>query len=417
MTPRLNPLALAIMALYACNTDAAETGAGETHGPTFSVSSFGTVGMVHSSEKNADFTSSIYKPNGAGHTHDWSANVDSLVGAQVTARFNPQLSAVVQVISEQRYDNSYRPSLEWANFKYQVTPDFSLRIGRTVQPAFLFSDSRKVGYTLPWVRPPGEVYSMIPVTSADGMDLSYRLHWGDVTNTVQGNVGQSTVKMPNDTGETRARDSWGISNLTEYGALTTRVTFQQTHLTYEPFNPLFDDFRQFGEQGNDIADRYDPKDKRYDFIGLGAIYDPGDWFIMGEWGHLRSHAVFGEMSAWYVSGGYRINAFTPYVTYARSKTLSETSTDGLDASSLPPELAGPAGELNGALNGILGSGSRQQTWSLGVRWDFAPNMDAKLQYDHTRLGNNTTGPLTNFQADFEPGGSFSLISLAVDFVF
>ena len=402
------------MAFYASFTDAADAGADL---PTFSVSSFGTVGMVHSNQGKADYTSTIYKPNGAGHSREWSADVDSLVGAQVTASFTPQLSAVVQVISEQRYDNSYRPSLEWANVKYQVTPDFSLRVGRTVQPAFLFSDSRKVGYTLPWVRPPGEVYSMIPVTSTDGMDLSYRLHFGDITHTLQGNIGQSTVEMPHDTGQTRARESWGVSNLTEVGALTTRITFQQTHLTYEPFNPLFDNFRQFGEEGNDIADRYDTKGKHFNFLGVGAIYDPGDWFVMGEWGHFDSHAVFGEMSAWYISSGYRIQAFTPYVTYARSKTLSETSSDGLATSDLPPELAGPAGELNGALNAILGSGKGQQTLSMGVRWDFMKNMDLKLQYDHTRFKNNTTGPLANFQPDFQPGGSLSLVSFAVDFVF
>ncbi|XVN16126.1 hypothetical protein QZH46_10155 [Pseudomonas corrugata] len=150
MASRLYPLTLTVLTLYVCTANAADP-----NGPTFSVSSFGTVGMVHSSEKKADFTSSIYKPNGTGHSRSWSADVDSLIGAQVTARFTPELSAVVQVISEQRYDNSYRPYVEWANFKYQVTPDFSLRIGRTVQPAFLFSDSRKVGYTLPWVRPPG----------------------------------------------------------------------------------------------------------------------------------------------------------------------------------------------------------------------------------------------------------------------
>ncbi|KGU82943.1 porin [Pseudomonas mediterranea] len=412
MAPRLSPLALAVMSLYACTANAADA-----DGPTFSVSSFGTVGVVHSSEKKADFTSSIYKPNGAGHARNWSADVDSLVGAQVTARFTPELSAVVQVISEQRYDNSYRPYVEWANFKYQVTPDFSLRIGRTVQPAFLFSDTRKVGYTLPWVRPPGEVYSMIPVTATDGMDLSYRLHMGDVINTVQGNVGQSTVRMPNDTGETRARGSWGVSNLTEYGALTTRITYQHTRLTYEPFNPLFEGFRQFGEEGNAIANRYDTKGKDFNFVGVGAIYDPGDWFVMGEWGHFDSHAVFGEVSAWYVSGGYRIEAFTPYITYARSKTLSDTSSEGLDTSTLPPGPADAAAELNGTLNAILGAGSRQQTLSLGVRWDFTKNMDAKLQYDHTRMDGITTGPLTNFQPGFEPGGSFSVLSLAVDFVF
>ncbi|WP_248802797.1 hypothetical protein [Pseudomonas sp. MWU13-2100] len=410
--PRLNRLALAVMTLYVSGANADDATL-----PTFSLSSFGTVGIVHSSEKNADFTSSFYKPNGAGHTRNWDADVDSLIGAQVSANFTPQLSAVLQVISEQLYDDSYRPAVEWANFKYQFSPDFSVRVGRTVQPAFLLSDSRKVGYTLPWVRPPGEVYSLIPVTSTDGVDLSYRLHFGDLTNTVQGNVGQGDFRMPANTGRTLSRDAWGISNLTEYGALTTRITYQKTHLTVESFNPLFDSFRGFGEEGNAIADHYDSKDKPFEFVGVGAIYDPGRWFVMGEWGHFDSHSVIGAMSAWYVSSGYRINAFTPYVTYARSKTVSETSTTGLPTSTLPPALAGAATDLNSALNTLLVSNSGQHTLSVGMRWDFMQNMDAKLQYDYTRLNSNAIGPLINLQPGYEPGGSFNLISLAVDFVF
>jgi len=130
MDSRLNLVAL-VATLYAC---AASADSQETS--MFSLSSFGTVGVVHSSEKKADFTSSVFKPNGAGHSRSWNADVDSLIGAQVIANFTPQLSAVVQVISEQRYDNSYRPFVEWANIKYQFTPDFSARIGRTVLPTF-----------------------------------------------------------------------------------------------------------------------------------------------------------------------------------------------------------------------------------------------------------------------------------------
>lgn len=412
MATRPNTLALAVMTLYVggASADTADTS-------MFSLSSFGTVGIVHSSEKKADFTSSIFKPNGAGHSRNWSADVDSLIGAQLTATFTPQLSAVVQVISEQRYDNSYRPFVEWANIKYAFTPDFNMRVGRTVQPAFLFSDSRKVGYTLPWVRPPGEVYSLIPVTSADGVDLSYRLHFGDLINTVQGNYGQSSPRRPDDMDKVLARESSGISNLTEYGALTTRITYQRTHLTLEALDPLLEGFRGFGEEGNAIADRYNSEDELVEFLGVGAIYDPGSWFVMGEWGRFRSDTVVGTLSAWYLSGGYRIDAFTPYVTYARSRTESETSTAGLTVSTLPPASAGAAGELNGALNAILGANEGQQTLSLGVRWDFTKNMDAKLQYDHTRFKGNSVGPLINPQSDFEPGDSFNVISLAVDFVF
>ncbi|QBZ90355.1 hypothetical protein EPZ47_17085 [Pseudomonas viciae] len=409
---KLNTLALAVVTLQA---SAVNAGAPDTS--MFSLSTFGTVGIVHSSERKADFTSTIFKPNGAGHSRSWSADVDSLMGAQVIATFTPQLSAVVQVISEQRYDNSYRPFVEWANIKYQFTPDFSARVGRTVLPVFLLSDTRKVGYTLPWVRPPMEVYSLIPITSSDGVDLSYRFHVDELTNTVQGNYGQHDSRQPDGAGKAMARNLWGITNTTEFGALTTRITYMKTDLTVEQFNSLFDTFRAFGAEGNAIAKRYDSNDTPVGFFGIGASYDPGDWFVMSEWGRLDSRSALGTTSAWYVSGGYRVEAFTPYITYARSRTESETSASGLTVSTLPPAFAEAAVGLNGALNTILGSGEGRQTLSLGVRWDFTKNMDAKLQYDHTRLKGNSVGPLINPQPDFEPGGSFSVISLAVDFVF
>lgn len=156
----------------------------------FTFSGFGTFGLVHSSEDRADFTdNSRFQPNGAGYTHPWSSDVDSRIGAQVTASFTPQLSAVVQVIAEQNYDNTYKPHVEWANIKYRVTPNFSLRAGRTVLSSFLFSDTRKVGYTIAWVRPPVDLYGLVPITGSDGMDARYEFQAGDAVNTVVGSYG------------------------------------------------------------------------------------------------------------------------------------------------------------------------------------------------------------------------------------
>src|SRR5450631_533125 len=69
----------------------------------FSFSGFGTLGVIHSSEDDADYIASPLAPNGAGFTHEWSPDIDSRLGAQVTAHFTPQLSAMLQVISEQNY--------------------------------------------------------------------------------------------------------------------------------------------------------------------------------------------------------------------------------------------------------------------------------------------------------------------------
>lgn len=62
--------------------------------PVFSFNGYGTLGVVHSSERRADFTSSTVKPNGAGFTRQWSADVDSLIAGQITANFTPRLSQV-----------------------------------------------------------------------------------------------------------------------------------------------------------------------------------------------------------------------------------------------------------------------------------------------------------------------------------
>jgi hypothetical protein len=160
-------------------------------GSRFAFNGFGTAGVVHSSEDKADFTANDFEPNGAGYSRSWSAGIDSLIGGQVSATLGPKLSAVLQLIVQQNYNNTYWPHVEWANIKYLFTPDFSVRMGRIVIPTFMDSDSREVGYSNPWVRPPTEVYSANPITSVDGLDASYRLHLGGVTNTLQATYGRN----------------------------------------------------------------------------------------------------------------------------------------------------------------------------------------------------------------------------------
>src|ERR1700689_72307 len=128
-------IAIALAAILMSPTVA---GAADSAASMFSFSGFGTLGLVHSDEDQADFASNIFSPNGAGYTRPWSPGVDSKIGAQVDARFTPQISAMIQVISEQNFDNTYTPHVEWANIKYELTPELSVRIGRTVLPSFLF---------------------------------------------------------------------------------------------------------------------------------------------------------------------------------------------------------------------------------------------------------------------------------------
>ncbi len=45
------------------------------------------------------------------------------------------------------------------------------------------------------------------------------------------------------------------------------------------------------------------------------------------------------------------------------------------------------------------------------------NLDLKLQFDHSDLGAGSAGNLGNVQPGFRPGGSYNLVSIAVDIVF
>jgi hypothetical protein len=404
-------IALIAMPLHAMGADSADPGT-----QLFSFSGFGTLGAVHSSEENADFTSTPLSPRGAGYSENWSAAVDSRIGAQIILTFTEQLAAVVQVIAEQNYDNSYKPHIEWANIKYQFTPDISLRVGRIVLPTFFYSDDRAVGYANPWVRPPPEVYGLLPITRSDGLDISYRLHIGDLTDTVQGNFGTSDANLPNSLGAAGGRHLWSLSSSTEYGAWTLHIAYQELHLTITSLDALFNPFKQFGPQGIAIANEYNLDNKPVTTEAIGARYDPGRWFLIGEWAHANTHSIFGVNSAWYVSAGYRIGMLTPYLSYAQVRT-NRNSDPGLPLSEIPPALLQSATGLNAGLNGVLELNPDENTSSVGLRWDFMKNLDLKLQFDHTHNGAKSAGKLSNLQPSFQPGGEDNLSSVAIDFIF
>lgn len=448
------PLTLALSLLFlsgAANAQVATAQVADETKPSLTFRGFGTVGVAHSTEDQADFIAQDLQGTGAGRGRAWSPDIDTRLGVQLDAAFTPQLSAVLQVVSEQRHDKTYRPRVEWANLKYDATPELSLRAGRIVLPILMVSDSRKVGYAQPWVRPPVEVYSLIPLTSSDGVDMNYHTTFGEINNTLQVGISLDDISagLP-DGGKIISKDGWLISNTVDYGDASLHVAYARSKLTVEAFRPLFDGYRQFAgraaqaatalpapfgpaaaraaSQANALAGKYDTENKRFDILSIGASYDPGDWFAMAEWAQTDQKSVYGKRQGWYATGGYRLGAFTPYLTYAQAKLKSSQSDAGITAlpgfatgvpliDSTVRGLNGAVATLNGTLNEQLSGAAIQKTVSVGVRWDFARNAAFKLQYDHTDIGSGSTGTLDHPLPGFKPGGKFEVFSATIDFVF
>lgn len=389
--------------------------------PNVSFSGYATLGIAHSNNRDADYLSDVFKPNGPGHSRAWSADVDSRAGIQATANVTSKLSAVLQVVTQQGYDNSYRPTVEWANVKYQITPDVALRAGRVVLPVFMVTDFRRVGYANPWVRPPVELYSLVPITTIDGADGAWRTSFGETRNTLQATYGRTDAKFPNasgfEAGTAEVRNAFAVADTVELGSASLRVNYGRADLTVAALAPLMDGLRQFGPRGIALADRYDVNGRKVDFLGVGATYDPGKWFVMAEAARFDTHSLLGAKRAWYASGGYRFGAFTPYVTFSRVRAASATSDAGLPLAGLPPQAAATAAVLNTMLNKQLARVTQQRTVSAGVRWDVGRNVALKVQYDQIRTGDTSFGTFGNVQPGFLPGTRVGVLSAVADILF
>jgi hypothetical protein len=373
MSSSIRGAAIAALVLHAAGAAAAEPAP-----PIFSFSGYGTLGVARSGERHADYTATNFQPNGAGYTRSWSADVDSRLGGQVTAEFDSHWSAVVQVVAEQRWDNSYTPALEWANVRYAFNPDFSVRVGRIALPTFLMSNTRKVGYTLPWVRTPNAVYNALAMTNNNGADLTYGFQLGELRNTVVAYVGRNNSTYPNGNAggyREQARHMRGVTDTLSMGAATLQLSHFDAKLSSAAIG---------------LADQ------PYRVNSAGAGYDPGNWFVTGEWARISGqdeHAI----PSWYLGAGVRLGDWTPYAGINWRKQAYA-------------ELHAPD-----APQSAVGIGQRGR--SVGLRWDVSKNADLKLQYDRNTPDAGSVGTLVNYQPGFHTGAAYNVVSLALDFVY
>jgi hypothetical protein len=407
---------LAALLLLGCRMAQAGEYAPADASPRWTFGGYGTLGVAHSNEDAADFTANVVNPGDAGHSRAWSPAVDSRIGMQLGVELDSAWSAVLQLVAERRLSGGYAPQVEWANIKYQATPDLSVRVGRIALPVFIVGDYRKAGYALPWVRPPVELYGTIPISSSDGVDASYRWRAGDANNLTQVFFGRTDIAIsPNDRAE--ARSLTGLSNTTTIGALTVRASFLTTELSVGLAHQLFDGLRGFGPRGAALAERYEVNAKRADVATVGFNYDPGAWFVMGEIGRMNARSFLGDKTAAYLSAGYRVDDFTPYVGYAGARANTPTRIAGLDTAALPPQLAVPAARLNAGLNQLLSTVAQQRSFTAGVRWDLHPNYALKMQVDRITPRQGSSGTFINVQPEFRSGRPITVLSAALDFVF
>ncbi len=402
-------------------------------GHDVSLKGFGTAGFVYNENNQADYVQDTnFNPRGAGRTENISAVVDSKIGLQMDWQATQQLSFTGQAVSKQDPTNSWVPELQWAFAKFKILPNLDIRGGRIRPAVFMLSDTLDINYANPWIRPPVELYSQLPIAHMEGVDLLYRQQTGPVNWLIQPFYGNSIRDMTwQNTATTKNIVGANISATVSDFTLRAGYTYTKLTLTLPgTFEKLVRP--NLALLCNDLGDpaactqlaTLDPANKDLSFASVGGTWDNGDYFVMGEWGKRNSASFVSESISWYLSAGARFGKFTPYAAYSRvNNTSSMNFTGG----------TGDYGSMtNDVVTGLLSNNTMDQnTKTLGLRYDFYKNLDLKLQWDliDTRLNNGQQGPgdgiegtgqgiFTHFVPGFSNSShSINLFSAAVDFVF
>lgn len=308
-------------------------------------SGFATLGAIKTDSNDGEF---VTPGQVSGATRSPSWGVDSKLGVQATGVANDMVSGTVQIVSKHNGEGNYRPGVEWVFARFSATPALAFRAGRMGLPAFAVSDFRDVNFANLWMRPPLDVYGVLPVSHFDGADAIYTLPLGGSTVTTQVYGGRATATY--DEAKVTLGSLIGINSTVEFdNGLTLRLGHFKS------------------DMGIEGAGQVTAHDRRTRFSGVGLVYDKGNVVANAEYVFGKRHADTVQVSptGWYTSLGYRLGKFTPYAVTSRYKAALD--------------MALPDGSKLGLLSG-------QRTNSLGVRWDAWRNTDVKFQFDRVRVG-------------------------------
>jgi hypothetical protein len=332
-----------------------------------------------------------------GYTDEIDFKKESLFAVQVQSDLGEKLSVTAQLLA--RGVNDFEAEFEWAFLTYQLNESWRLNAGRLRTPFYKYSDFRDVGYAYDWLRTPQSVYDL-GFNTIEGLSLYHSTSFGDIQSNIQLVFGaydgdysvlgtQSPAQIDQITGI-----SWELSQdwiTFRMAYLLGDVSIQSGQLT-----ALTNTLNALGLAA--VSKEIDFDKDQGSFLGLGLNIDRNDWLVVTEYTHVKvKDSFYADQDSYYVSVGHRFGAYTPYVSFEKDDDAAKPDIYSSLPAQLPPQLIGG---VKGLVNSQFFDNN---TWNLGLRYDFHPSAAFKLQF--SRAEDQTTK-----RKD-------SLLALGVDLVF
>ena len=157
---------------------------------------------------------------------DYSTSSVTKLGIQMTFQVSDDINVTGQLVSK-GVDN-YDVEAEWAYLSWDVTENFTARIGRQRTPYYLLSEYLDVGYAYPWTRPPIEMYSL-PLNNTDGLAFLYDFNVGDWNFGTHVYAGEGFGDVESLGGSFRLQNR-GISLTAETGSWAFRLGYSNSEV-------------------------------------------------------------------------------------------------------------------------------------------------------------------------------------------
>ncbi len=327
----------------------------------------------------------------AGSAGDDVGFRDSRFGLNVSARIAENWAIAGQLLGKNFEDEDYKLEVDWALATYNPTDRTALRFGRIKYPAGLLTEFVETGYTYLWIRPPESIYNL----EAHGPNTLRKAFDG-----VNG-----TWQIPADSVDYSV-DVYGGTAEVDDGHMKNFLGIK--------FEADMEDVLRFQVSVNNGTMEVDNSHGRQAMMDgashttytLGLSVDWNNVLLQSEVAMVRMgksnstlftsaqrKAIADSMDAtnWYSMLGYRLGKATPHVTY------SKWDQD---------------------------SGVGQETLTVGVRYEVAPSIALKAEWnriiDASAISSGSLSFLPAGNAGLfagDPDGNVNLYAAALEFIF
>lgn len=262
---------------------------------------------------------------------------ESNLGIQFSTDISNKMDMTVVMSARGGPAGKYNFETEWAYANYKFNDDVSLRIGKVKGPFYMVSDYKDVGYAYPWASVPDEVYSTNPIRSVNGLDLVYQKTINDVSylgELYYGAGNNTSYLLPTALSALNGNTTLCPAAFAPCFTATTQVPFKTHGMLGFNASVAFEGISFRAGYFTTKVDAFGQKDLEGEFGGLGMTIDKNNFVVYAEY-IVRDtgpelEAAFPDVNAGYLTLGYRMGDFLPYVTAA-------TIGEGKDASQFAPK--------------------------------------------------------------------------------